>query len=37
MKHEALFNLIHNLANDLKAGLIDWYEFDKRLAVLLEN
>ena len=37
MKYETLAKLIHNLANDLKSGLITWPEFDSRLLSLLAD
>ena len=30
-----MINRIHNLANNLKSGLIDWEEFDKQIEALI--
>lgn len=32
LRMQRFINRIHNLANNLKSGLIDWQEFDKKVT-----
>ena len=36
-KRNMLVNRIHNLANDLKSGLITWEYFDEQLEKVIED
>lgn len=36
-KKQIMFMDIHNLANDLKSGLISWREFDKKLNLIIDE
>jgi len=36
-EQQVILNRIHNLANDLKAGLISWSEFDAQVEAIIKK